>query len=354
MKIPVRKTVLDIQPYTAGKKKAGCIKLSSNENPYGSSPKALEAAAESLEETYIYPDKNSMAIKKQLADHLDLNADDFIIGNGSDEIFVMAAGAFCEPDEKVITAGSTFSTYAFAASLFGGKTLTVPLREGKFDLQRILKVADDKTRIVFICNPNNPTGTYVSMNELKNFMEALPKNILVIIDEAYAEFADADDFPKPKDLLQYENILITRTFSKLYGLAGFRIGYGFSLSAGIIDALNRTKQPFNINIPAERAACAALSDSEFVMETLHNNREQKTVLYDFLDSAACTYYPSQSNFICIKTPLGSQKTASLMEDQGLTIRPLLSFGMPEWIRVTIGTPEQNGLFMKVFREVMGK
>ncbi|MFP4384530.1 MAG: histidinol-phosphate transaminase [Spirochaetia bacterium] len=350
MEIQIRKAVMNIPPYHAGKKKSGCIKLSSNENPFGPSPKAVEAIKAGLSSLSVYPDKNSLRLKEKLAAVHDIKPSNIIAGNGSDEIFVMTAAAFLEPGEKALTGENTFSQYNFAVTLMGGAMETVPLRDGRFDLTGLSDSVDEKTRMIFICNPNNPTGTYVNQYEFDRFIASIPPNILVIIDEAYADFADAPDFPAVPDLLRHRNVLVTRTFSKLYGLAGLRIGYGISSSEKIIDAVSRTKQPFNINILAETGALAALYDREFREKTIQNNREQKEILYDFFESLKIRFYRSQSNFICFRADQGAGYLAGAMEERGINVRPLDSFGMPEWVRLTVGTPEQNRLFINALED----
>jgi histidinol-phosphate aminotransferase len=352
MEIPIRKAVLNIPPYHAGKKKSGCIKLSSNENPYGPSPKAVEAIRAVLSSLSVYPDKNSLRLKEKLAAVHRIPPENIIAGNGSDEIFVMLAAAFLEPGDKALTGENTFSQYSFAVTLMGGEMGTVPLKEGRFDLAALSDSVDEKTRIIFICNPNNPTGTYVTRNEFDRFIDSIPRDILVVIDEAYADFADAPDFPAVTDLLRYRNVIVTRTFSKLYGLAGLRIGYGISSSEKMIDAVTRTKQPFNINNLAEIGAMAALDDREFREKTLQNNREQKEELYRFFESLKIRFYRSQSNFICFRADQGAGTLTQTMEERGINLRPLDSFGMPKWVRLTIGTPHQNSLFMKSLEELI--
>lgn len=330
------------------------IKMSANENPLGSSPKAVKRIQDMATRVFQYPDGNNSALKEALAKKYLLSADNFIIGNGSDELFTLIAHVYMQEGCYSITAESTFSEYSFATRIFGGEMIFCPLKQGKFDLDAIAKAVSSETRLIFLCNPNNPTGTYFSHQELSAFMKKIPENVLVILDEAYADFMDCADRPDHNQLLSdFSNIIILRTFSKIYGLAGLRIGYAMANQA-IINDLNRVREPFNCNSIAQEAAIAALGDHEFIDQTLCNNQRGKEFLYGQLDSLGLTYYPSQGNFICLNVKHNGQAVFEALLNQGIVIRPLGSFGLNTWIRITIGQPEDNRFFIHCLRGFLEK
>ena len=348
----IRRTLESVKPYNPGKSRPGAVKLSSNENPLGPSPRALSAITQELNHIHRYPDGMSGDLRSALAAHYGLPEECFIAGNGSDEILAMIAGTYLEEGDEVVTAVETFSEYNFSGLLFGGTVKKVPLKEGKFDTAALKDAVNSKTKLLFIANPNNPTGTYLNKTEMIEFLTALPPHVLVILDEAYSEFVTAKDFPYGEDLvMENKRVIATHTFSKIYGLAGLRIGFGMA-HPEIIDQILRTKQAFNVNKLAQSAGMAALDDRDFIERTLELCRKGKEFLYAELDKMGVFYHPTQANFLCIKTGIDSQGVFEYFLDQGMAIRPLGSFTMANWIRYTIGTEDQNREFIRILKQCL--
>ncbi len=342
----VRPSLASMQPYVPGELKPGIVKLASNENPFGPSPEAIETIRRDAASVHLYPDQHAHRLRQKLAQKYSVNDNQLLIGNGSDEIMVMIAGTYLQHGSTAVTAAGTFSTYAFATLLFGGHMRTVPLAAGRFDLDGIAATIDERTDLIFVCNPNNPTGTYVNHEELARFLARIPEHPLVVVDEAYAEFVTAGDFPRSIELLaEFENLLILRTFSKIYGLAGLRVGYAIGREQVMSD-LGKVKQPFNVGLLAQAAAASAIDDHEFVKTSISNNEAGRDYLYAELSRLGLPFYDTQANFICFDTGLDAAKIFHRIMELGVTIRPLTSFGMPTSVRVTIGTPEQNRLFVE--------
>jgi histidinol-phosphate aminotransferase len=339
-------------PYTPGILKPGALKLSSNENRLGPSPKAIETIIHSINEVNIYPDGSCRLLREALAEKTGYKTDNLIIGNGSDELMTLIAATYLSEGDNAVIAENTFSEYTFATILFSGTVKKAPLKEGTYDPENMLKLIDEKTRIIYFCNPNNPTGTYVNHKDLDNMISKIPKNTLFVLDEAYADYSDALDFPDSKKLLEkYPNLMILRTFSKIYGLAALRVGYGIAREDVIYDILT-TKQPFNVNTPAQIGATAALKDTEFYEKSRTMNSKGKRYLYEELERLELTYYPTQANFICINVERDSKELFQKMMDKGVTIRPLSSFGLDQWIRVTVGSEADNKLFIRILENTL--
>jgi histidinol-phosphate aminotransferase len=350
--IRIRKSLQSIAPYSAGERVPGAVKLSSNENPLGSSPAALERISECSADIRYYPDGGARALKTKIAERCGIGAENVLVGNGSDELLVMIAAACIEPGSEGITAEHTFSEYTFAVKLFGGSMRYAPMSGGTFDLDAVARQCGERTRAVFICNPNNPTGTYLPHTALEEFIRAVPADVLIVIDEAYHDFSVSPDFPSGTELIKkYDNCICLRTFSKIYGLAGLRIGYAIG-DAGLISELHRAKQPFNVNTLAQEAAAAALDDEEFYTRSRYNNEEGKTYLYAELRESGIEFYPTEANFICINTKRDCFSVSERIKQAGITIRPLASFGMQTWVRYTIGLPEHNTLFVRELKKTL--
>ena len=345
----IRQTLQSVTPYVAGKTRAGAVKLSSNENPLGPSPKALEAISREMGQLHRYPDGRSGSLIEALSEKYGLEKECFIAGNGSDEIFALITGTYLEEGQEVLTASSTFSEYTFSGLLFGGRVKKLPLNEGRFDAEALLNAVGPETAIVFVCNPNNPTGTILSAGEIRSFLDRLPKDVIMVLDEAYGEFATSPDYPNGRDLIRdYPNLIVTRTFSKIYGLAGLRLGYAMACPE-TMQEIFRAKQAFNVNLLAQKAGAEALKDSEFIDRTLELCRKGKEFLYTALKEEGFFFYPSEANFICIRVDRDSKEVFDLFLEQGMAIRPLASFGMDQWIRYTIGTEEQNTEFIRLMK-----
>lgn len=340
-----RKSLDSMVPYSPGVYREGAIKLASNENPLGASPKAIEAMIANTARVSLYPDGGCIELRNALADKYSVTSDRVIVANGSDEIFVLIAGSVIDPDDEMITSEVTFSEYAFAARVMGGKAVFAPLKNNGFDLPAISKMVSKKTKWICIANPNNPTGTIVTHNEITAFMDSIPSTVLVLLDEAYSEYVTSPDYPRFRELIdRYPNLCITRTFSKIYGLAGLRVGYAIG-SVDTIHAMQKSRQPFNVNYLAQKAAVAALDDRAFVEKSIRTNEAGKKYLYARLDELKLSYVPTESNFIFIRLPMDGTAAFEKLMDLGVTIRPLRSFGVPDAIRLTIGTQEQNEFFI---------
>jgi len=337
----LRKSLQVLKPYTPGKQAFGKVKMASNENPLGYSPQAAKLAQEYLNKLSLYPEGSAANLRQVLAKHLDLKPEELIIGNGSDEVIFFAASAFLNPEEEVLLADHTFSEYRFASTVLAGRVKTVELEAGWFNLDRFLEALSPKTRIIFLCSPNNPTGTIIPQENFEAFMKKVPSGVLVLLDQAYAEFMDLEDPNTYLPLVrQYPNLLITRTFSKLYGLAGLRIGYGIAHSE-TIQKLSVVKPPFNTSSLAQEMALAALRDQEHIKKTLALNLEGRSFFETNLGAHKLRYWPSQANFICIDLGIEASLVYQTLFDEGYIIRPLNSFGLPGCIRISFDTPEHN-------------
>jgi histidinol-phosphate aminotransferase len=356
----VRKNILEITPYIAGKpieetkRQLGLrevIKLASNENPLGPSPKAVQAIKKALEDINRYPDSQGFYLKKKLARALNLEPANFVLGNGSDELIDIIIKTFVEVDENIITADTTFLEYEIIAQANGRRITKVPLRYFKYDLGSIQKKIDKKTKLIFIANPNNPTGTYLTEYEIEEFMSGLPDNVLLVMDEAYDTFIDVDDFPNSLKYIKNKNVIILKTFSKAYGLAGLRIGYAVA-SPEIISYMERVRQPFNANLLAQAAAQAALDDRKFLRKTKKIIAQGKSYLYENLKKLGLAYVPSVTNFILIDVSKDSLGVFKEMLKYGVIVRDMQQYGLKNFIRVTIGTKKENEKFIKVLKKVL--
>ncbi|MFC1478665.1 histidinol-phosphate transaminase [Candidatus Margulisiibacteriota bacterium] len=356
-----RSALKNIKPYVPGKEITGNIKLASNENPLGPSPKAIDSIKLSAEQVSLYPDGGCVLLRNKLADKLGVSEDNLVIGNGSDEILLLIAGAYIGPGDEVVISNVTFSEYEFSARLFGASPVFVDLKEYAYDLNAISQAITPKTKIVYLCNPNNPTGTIFKQKELDKFLVEAPQNVLIVIDEAYYEYVTSPFYPQTTSYYiesdkfdvstSYKNIVILRTFSKIYGLAGLRVGYGIARPE-IINSLNKAREPFNVNRLAQMAATAALEDADFLKESKANNEAGKKYLYQELQELGIEYIPTEANFIFMNVPADCIELFEKLRDNGITIRPMASFGCNQSIRVTIGTPEQNKFFIARLKEAL--
>jgi histidinol-phosphate aminotransferase len=361
MKQLTRKCVEELKPYPPGKPIEelerelgikGSIKLASNENPLGPSPKAMRAVTENLKNMHRYPDGNAYHLREKLADKFELPMGRIMVGNGADELIELVAHTFLSPGEMVIIPEHAFLLYETFALSFDGKAVIVPLSEFSVDLQAMINAVTSHTKIVFLNNPQNPIGKAITRDEIRRFLDELPSDVIVVLDEAYIEFATDPNVQSGLEFLDSHPLLVVlRTFSKLYGLAGLRLGYGFA-SEMITDAINRVRPPFNVNSMAQVAALAALDDDEFVKKTLTLTKEGLAYLYGELDRLSLTYIPTQANFLLINTPLGARETYEQLLRQGVIIRPMDSYGLEDCIRVNVGLPEENARFINALEAVI--
>ncbi len=355
-----RKCLGKVTPYSPGKpieevqRELGisqAIKLASNENPLGPSPKALEAIRQALPNLNRYPDSHCFYLVNRLAKHWGLPADRFLAGNGSDELITLAVRAFVEPGDEVVIAEPTFLIYRIAAAIAGAKIKVVKSKQFRYDLARMRRAVGRRTKLIFIANPDNPTGTTVTRTEVEAFMEGLPGGAIVFFDEAYAELVDAPDYPESRLYLDRHPVIITRTFSKAYGLSGIRVGYGIA-APELIQAMQRVREPFNVNSLAQAAAVAALDDAEHLEATRRLLREQKPLLYRALEELGLTAIPSATNFILFHVGPRAQELAGSLLKRGIIVREMRAWDLPEYLRVTIGLPEENQAFIQALKEVL--
>jgi histidinol-phosphate aminotransferase len=316
------------------------IKLASNENPLGPSPKALLAAQEALANGHIYPDGGCFELKQVLSNFLGMQPEQITFGNGSENILELIVKAYLHKDDTAVISQHAFLTIPILIQSYGAHAHVVPAKNWGHDVPSMIKAIDAKTRVLFLVNPNNPTGTYTNEQDFRLLMDSVPAHVLVVVDEAYSEYIDLADYPDAqKFLTQYPNLVISRTFSKVYGLAAFRLGYAIS-SPEIADMLNRARLPFNVNAIAAKAGCAALLDQEHVKKTVLLNRQGMLQLKTGLEALGLNYIPSIGNFITVEVgDAGAVYQQLLLE--GIIVRPLKAYEIPSHIRVTIGTKEQN-------------
>jgi histidinol-phosphate aminotransferase len=300
----------------------------------------------------LYPDGASRDLRQALASAHGLVPEQVTVGNGSDEVLLMIAAAFLNPGETVLVSENTFSEYEFSGRVMDGRIVKIPLKDNRYDLAGFRRKLALRPKLVFLCNPNNPTGSYFTHAELAGLLQAAPRETLVVVDEAYGEYADAPDFPRSVDLLKaFPNLIISRTFSKIFGMAGLRLGYGFAHPL-LIREMARVKTPFNVNLLVQAAALAALADTDFRTRSITNNLAGRAFLESELKARGLQFIPTQANFICFRTRRPAVDLCEDMLKQGMIVRALRSFGMDFWNRVTIGTGSQNRLFLAALDEAL--
>lgn len=328
---------------------AGIVKLASNENPFGPSPRAIAAAREALEQGQLYPDGGCIALRQALARRYGLGADQFVVGNGSNEILELLGHVFLGPGDEVVMGAPAFIVYKLVTLLFGATPVEVPLAAFRHDLDAMARAVTERTKLVFVATPNNPTGTASSPEALVRFIRELPPHVVCVIDEAYAEYV-----PSPPDIRPFiaegRPVIALRTFSKIFGLASLRVGYGYA-SAEFAGLLNRVRQPFNVNAIGQAAALAALDDADFVARCVRDNRLGLVQLEKGLAEIGIPTVPSEANFLLARVGQGEVVFASLQQ-KGVIVRPLKPYGMPEWIRITVGTFEQNEGLLRLLKDLV--
>jgi len=327
------------------------IKLASNENPLGPSPKAVAAIAAVLADLHRYPDGSAFYLKRRLAERLGVSEAELIVGNGSNEIIELAVRTFLRPGDEAVMADQAFVVYRLVVQSAGGSSRMVPLRDFTHDLEAIAAAVTPRTRLVFLGNPNNPTGTIFRRAAWRAFLGRLPEHLLVVADEAYAEYVEDPEYPDTiRERGDRVPVLSLRTFSKLYGLAGLRIGYGVA-AAPVIDALDRIRQPFNVNALALAGARAALDDEEHVRRTLAANRAGMAFLVEACRALGLAHVPSAANFVLVRVGDGARVYEALLR-RGVIVRPMAVYGFPEHVRVTVGTEAENARFVAALRAVL--
>jgi histidinol-phosphate aminotransferase len=356
-----------IAPYQAGKPisevarefgldEASIVKLASNENPFGVPESAKQAMAQAAAELGRYPDANAFELKAALSTRYDVPADWITLGNGSNDILEIAAHAFVQKGEAVVYSQYSFAVYALATQGVGGRAIVVPAQEFGHDLDAMAAAVDADTRLVYIANPNNPTGTFIPAERIEAFLDKVPANVVVVLDEAYNEYlAPQHQFESAQWVRKYPNLVVSRTFSKAYGLAGLRVGFAIAQPA-VTDLMNRIRQPFNVNSLAQAAAIAALNDKPFLEQGAQNNAEGYRQLTAAFDEMKLEYVPSFGNFVLVKVGqdegAGARVNLALLK-QGVIVRPVGSYGLPQWLRISIGLPGENATFLAALKKALG-
>lgn len=328
------------------------VKLASNENPLGPSPMAIAAIESVLQDMTRYPDGNGFALKQALADRLAVSPSMTTLGNGSNDILELITRAFVGPQHEVVFSEHAFAVYPIVTQAVGARAVVVPAKDWGHDLDAMADAITADTRLVFVANPNNPTGTWIERAELERFLARVPDQVIVVLDEAYTEYVETTDVPNGLDYLdRYPNLLVSRTFSKAYGLAALRVGYGIC-QPGIADAMNRVRQPFNVNSLAQAAAVATLSDDAYLAESRRINREGMAQLEAGFAALKLQWIPSRGNFIAVDVGRDAAPVFQALLRQGVIVRPVANYGMPNHLRVSIGLAEENERFLDVLKQVL--
>ena len=356
-----------IAPYQAGKPiaevarefgldEAGIVKLASNENPFGVPASSQKAMAAAVGDLGRYPDANGFDLKAALSKRYEVPADWITLGNGSNDILEIAAHAFVQKGQAVVYAQYSFAVYALATQGVGARAIVVPAKDYGHDLGAMAAAIDADTRLVFIANPNNPTGTFIPAAHIEAFLDKVPAGVVVVLDEAYNEFlAPEHQFESAKWVQKYPNLLVSRTFSKAYGLAGLRVGFAIAQPA-LTDLMNRIRQPFNVNSLAQAAAVAALGDTPFLEQGAKNNAAGYQQFVQTFDELGLQYVPSFGNFVLVKVGdddgAGARVNLALLK-QGVIVRPVGNYGLPQWLRISIGLPQENAAFIAALKKALG-
>ncbi len=358
-----------IAPYQAGKPisevarefgldPAKIIKLASNENPAGMPESARQAAQAALMgDNGRYPDANGFSLKKAISEKYGVPMDWITLGNGSNDIIDIAGRTFAKNGDSIVYSEYSFIVYMLTAKAVGAKGIEVPSKNYGHDLDAMLKAIRPDTKIVFLANPNNPTGTFLQPKEIEAFLDKVPSDVVVVIDEAYNEFLDASiQYDSTVWVKKYPNLLVSRTFSKAYGLAALRVGFGLA-QPQLTDLLNRVRQPFNTNVAAQAAAIAALGDEAFLKKSAETNAQGYKELVQAFEEMGLEYVPSYGNFVLVKVgdddDAGARVNLELLK-RGIIVRPVKGYKLPKWLRISIGLPEENRAFIKAFKEILGK
>lgn len=329
---------------------ASAVKLASNENPLGPSPRALEAVREALGEVNRYPDGSGYHLKGALAEYHGLSREHFILGNGTNEVLEIIAHAFLEQGDEAVIAEGAFIVFQIVAQLVDARRVLVPLKDYAHDLKAMRERVGPRTKLLFVANPNNPTGTAVGEGDLRELLEGVPQSVIVVVDEAYSHYVARSDYPDATSWVRdYPNLLALRTFSKAYGLAGLRVGYGVG-DPELVGYMNRVREPFNVNSLALVAARAALSDEEHVRKSVEVNSQGRDYLCRELGRLGVPCVPSQANFLLVEVGDGADCFRRLLRE-GVIVRPLGGYGLPQHVRVTVGLPEENERFIEALRKV---
>lgn len=355
-----RQNVLEIRPYVPGRPieevqrqlgiKGEIIKLASNENPLGPSPRALEALRRACGRVNFYPDDGAFYLSRALAEHYGIDEEQLILGNGSVELIELIAKAFLNEGETVVMSDQAFILYRIVSMIVNARRVEVPLRDYTHDLEGMADAVDESVKVVYISNPNNPTGTMVTAKQVERFMDRVPETVVVVLDEAYIEYIERPDFPDSlRSVRDGRNIIVLRTFSKGYGLAGLRIGYGIGRRE-LMEPLRKVRLPFNINMLAQEAALAALGDEQHLRRTREANAEGLEYLNRELDALGLFHTDSVANFVFVDTGIDCKVVFEALQRRGIIVRPLAGYGFPTAFRATVGTERMNRRFIKALTE----
>ncbi len=360
--------VLGLRPYQPGKPieelereygVSDIIKLASNENPLGPSPAAITAMTAALPDVWLYPDGNGFTLKEKLAARHGVAMENITLGNGSSDVLEFAVRAFVTVEDEVLFSEHAFALYPILTQAVGGRAVAVPAKNWGYDLDALKTAITERTKVIFIANPNNPTGAWVGAGELESFIKSVPEHVLVVIDEAYYDYANypgtgAEDYPQTLEWVErYPNLMVARTFSKSYGLAGLRVGYAIS-HPQVADLMNRVRPPFNVNSIALAAATAALDDDAHLTASVEMNAAGLKQLYAAFEAMGLTYIPSVGNFISVDVGRSGSEVFEALLHEGVIVRPVANYGMPNHIRVTVGTEKDNARFIAALKKVLNK
>ena len=355
-----KKSIKETKPYQAGKPieeverelgLSNIIKLASNENPLGPSPKAIAAAASALNEVHLYPDALYFRLREKLSQYTGVDLMNITVGNGSENCMECLIKAYIDEGSNVVLDQYAFATIRILAKAYGADEILIPSKNYRHDVSAIAAAINDNTKIVFVVNPNNPTGTYITQDELVYLLDKVPSDVIVVVDEAYYEYLDKPDYPDTVKLLdKYENLVISRTFSKVFGIAGLRLGYLLS-SFPVSELLHRSRMPFNVNNCAVAAGIASLEDSDFLARTRKVNTDGLIQVSRGLAQLGIQYTPSVGNFIMVDMCTDALEIYNKILNKGVIVRPLVPYGLPNHLRITIGTYEQNVRLLQVLKEV---
>jgi histidinol-phosphate aminotransferase len=359
--IELRNFVKNIRPYKPGKpieeviKELGLtgdiIKLASNENPLGASPLAIKAITDKISGSYLYPDDNCYYLKNKLSQKFTVPVENTIVGSGSVELIELIFKAYVNPGDEVIMSEPSFIMYKIACQIFGGERIAIPLLGHSHDIEEMVKHINKKTKIIIVDNPINPTGTIIKKKTMDAFVKRIPEDVILVLDEAYHEYIKDPEYPNGLDYRKHDNVIVLHTFSKIYGLAGLRVGYGFS-SEEIIGAMMKVRLPFNVNRVAQIAAAAALDDAEFVEQSLKNNETGKDYLYREFKRLGLDFTPTYGNFILVDFKRDAKEVFAAAQQEGVITRTVYEYGLPTSLRITIGSAAQNERLINTLEKIL--
>lgn len=363
MKKLVAENIEKLIPYVPGKpveeleREMGiknAVKLASNENPLGPSPKGIAMMKKYIKNLHRYPEGGCYYLAEKISSKLNVSINNIVFGNGSNEILELVGRTFFVPGDEILFSKYAFIVYKLVAQSLGATYKEVPTKGLSHDLNEFVNAITPKTKLIYLANPNNPTGTMFGKKEFEEFMKKVPQDCLVVLDEAYAEYVSDENYPSGIDYLgEYKNLIVARTFSKIYGLAGLRVGYAI-MDSKLANYINRVREPFNVNTLGQFAALGALDDDEHVEKAKSVTSEGIALFYKEFDNMGLEYQKSYGNFVLLKAPCGGMELNNLLLKEGVIVRPVGGYGLPEYVRVTVGTAKENSLFINALKKVLKK